>query len=129
MPITDREKSEVDAANLSGKQPIAFVHGLWLLANSWENWRAYFEELGYSTIAPGWPDDPETIEEALARPEVFAGKSINDICFHLAEVVKGLKGGETIVTGPFKALRTIKPDDAVILEKPKKEEEGRRSAG
>ncbi|HEX5714940.1 MAG TPA: efflux RND transporter periplasmic adaptor subunit, partial [Thermoanaerobaculia bacterium] len=38
------------------------------------------------------------------------------------EVVKGLKGGETVVTGPFKALREIKPDDAVIPEKPKKGE-------
>ncbi|HET9227467.1 MAG TPA: hypothetical protein VFR31_12420, partial [Thermoanaerobaculia bacterium] len=42
------------------------------------------------------------------------------------EVVKGLKGGETVVTGPFKALRTLNPGDAVILEKPKKEGEGRR---
>ena len=33
------------------------------------------------------------------------------------EVVSGLKGGETIVTGPFKALRTLKPGDAV---KPRK---------
>ena len=38
------------------------------------------------------------------------------------EVVKGLKGGETVVTGPFKALREIKPGDAVIPEKPKKGE-------
>lgn len=41
------------------------------------------------------------------------------------EVVKGLKGGETVVTGPFKALRSINPGDAVVLEKPKKGE-GRR---
>ncbi|HEX6862893.1 MAG TPA: hypothetical protein VF414_08765, partial [Thermoanaerobaculia bacterium] len=38
------------------------------------------------------------------------------------EVMKGLEGGETVVTGPFKALREIKPGDAVILEKPKKGE-------
>ena len=42
------------------------------------------------------------------------------------EVVKGLKGGETVVTGPFKALREINPGDAVIPEKPKKDGEGRR---
>ena len=90
MPITDREKSEVDAANLSGKQPVAFIHGLWLLPNSWDAWRSHFEDLGYSTLAPGWPDDPDTIEQALANPDAFAGKSINDICTHLAEVLKGL---------------------------------------
>ncbi len=35
------------------------------------------------------------------------------------EVLSGLKGGETLITGPFKALRTLKPDDAVRLVKPK----------
>lgn len=41
------------------------------------------------------------------------------------EVISGLKGGETVITGPFKALRTLNPGDAVALEKPKKGE-GRR---
>jgi HlyD family secretion protein len=43
------------------------------------------------------------------------------------EVLDGLKGGETVITGPFKALRALNPGDAVVLEKPKKEE-GRRPA-
>ncbi|HEV2853295.1 MAG TPA: efflux RND transporter periplasmic adaptor subunit [Thermoanaerobaculia bacterium] len=43
------------------------------------------------------------------------------------EVTSGLKGGETVITGPFKALRTLNPGDAVALEKPKKGE-GRRPA-
>jgi HlyD family secretion protein len=37
------------------------------------------------------------------------------------EVVDGLKGGETIITGPFRALRTLKPGDAVKLEAKKQE--------
>jgi len=36
------------------------------------------------------------------------------------QVVSGLKEGEEIVTGPFKALRTIKDGDAVVAEKEKK---------
>jgi HlyD family secretion protein len=43
------------------------------------------------------------------------------------EVISGLKGGETVITGPFKALRTLNPGDAVTLEKPK-EGEGRGPA-
>ena len=35
------------------------------------------------------------------------------------EVVEGLKGGETLITGPFKALREIKPGDLVKVEKAK----------
>jgi HlyD family secretion protein len=33
------------------------------------------------------------------------------------EVVEGLQGGETVVSGPFRALRTLKPGDAVAAEK------------
>jgi len=34
------------------------------------------------------------------------------------EVVSGLAGGERIVTGPFRALRSLKPADPVREEKP-----------
>jgi len=38
------------------------------------------------------------------------------------EVVSGLQGGETLITGPFKSLRTLKPGDAVKVEEKKKED-------
>ena len=31
-------------------------------------WRDLFEENGYTTLAPGWPDYPKTIEEANQAP-------------------------------------------------------------
>ncbi len=34
------------------------------------------------------------------------------------EVVSGLKGGETVITGPFRVLRALKPDERVKVEKP-----------
>jgi hypothetical protein len=37
--ITDYEQNEVDQANRSGKTPVAFIHGLWLLPSSWDRWR------------------------------------------------------------------------------------------
>jgi HlyD family secretion protein len=36
------------------------------------------------------------------------------------EVVSGLRGGETLIIGPFKSLRTLKPGDAVKVEEKKK---------
>jgi HlyD family secretion protein len=39
------------------------------------------------------------------------------------EVTDGLKGGETLITGPFKSLRTLKPGDAVKPEEKKKDGE------
>jgi HlyD family secretion protein len=43
------------------------------------------------------------------------------------EVTDGLKGGESLITGPFKSLRSLKPGDVVQLEKPKKGAPGRPS--
>jgi non-heme chloroperoxidase len=98
MALTQREQSEVDAANESGKQAVVFVHGLWLLANSWADWRALFEERGYATAAPGWPDDPETTADGVADPDAFAGKGIGQITDHYVEVI-GQLGRRPIVIG------------------------------
>jgi pimeloyl-ACP methyl ester carboxylesterase len=72
--VTPREAEQVERANASGKTPVVFIHGLWLLASSWDRWAEVFEEAGYAAVTPSWPDDPETIDEARAHPEVFAGK-------------------------------------------------------
>src|SRR5262249_32824384 len=77
--LTTDEQESIERANASGLQPVVFVHGLWLLSSSWDAWRQFFEEHGYTTIAPGWPDDPETIEEANEHPEVFAHKHIKQV--------------------------------------------------
>ena len=46
-----------------------------------------FEEAGYAPLTPGWPDDPETVEEANAHPEVFADKSVGQVADHFADVI------------------------------------------
>jgi len=70
--VTEHEAEQVDRANESGRQAVVFVHGLRLLPSSWDRWRGVFEEAGYAALAPGWPDDPDTVEEAHANPEIFA---------------------------------------------------------
>jgi non-heme chloroperoxidase len=77
--ITEHEAEQVERANASRLTPVVFVHGLWLLPSSWDRWAAMFEEAGFVAVRPGWPDDPETVEEAEAHPEVFAHKSIGQI--------------------------------------------------
>ena len=95
---------QVARANDSGKQPVAFVHGLWLLPSSWDRWATVFEEAGYVAVTPDWPDDPETVEEAQARPEVFAGKSIGDIADHVSEALGGLDRKAALVGHSFGGL-------------------------
>src|SRR5919109_1512833 len=85
--IPERESMEIEAANASGATPVVFIHGLWLLPSSWANWADFFEEAGYAPLTPNWPDDPETVEEARANPEVLARKTLKQIADHTADVI------------------------------------------
>jgi pimeloyl-ACP methyl ester carboxylesterase len=85
--ITERETQQVEQANASGRAPVVFIHGLWLLPSSWDNWARLFEEAGYAALTPSWPDDPETVEQARANPQVLAKKTLGQIADHTAEVI------------------------------------------
>jgi pimeloyl-ACP methyl ester carboxylesterase len=84
---TQRETQQIEQANASGRTPVVFIHGLWLLPSSWDRWAQLFEEAGYAAVTPSWPDDPETVEEARANPDVFAKKSLSQVADHTAEVI------------------------------------------
>jgi non-heme chloroperoxidase len=90
MAISEREKREVEAANVSGNTPVVFIHGLWLLPSSWDRWAEFFTEAGYAPLTPDWPDDPETVEKARANPEVLAKKTLGQIADHTTGIVRGL---------------------------------------
>jgi pimeloyl-ACP methyl ester carboxylesterase len=102
--ISPREQKEIDLANRSGLEPVVFVHGLWLLAGSWDRWRRLFEEGGYATLAPSWPDDPETVEEARRHPEVFAHKRVEQVAGHFADVIGQLRSAPAIIGHSFGGL-------------------------
>ena len=85
--ISERENREIEAANASGNTPVVFIHGLWLLPSSWANWADFFEQAGYAPLTPDWPDDPETVEEARANPDVLANKTLKQVADHTADVI------------------------------------------
>jgi non-heme chloroperoxidase len=102
--LTTQEQQQIDRANTEGKQPIMFVHGLWLLASSWDKWRAFFEEQGYTTLAPGWPDDPQTVADATDDPEVFADKRLKQVTDHYADAIRQLKTKPAVIGHSFGGL-------------------------
>jgi pimeloyl-ACP methyl ester carboxylesterase len=102
--ITQHEAEQIDTANASGLTPVAFVHGLWLLANSWDQWRDVFAAGGYATLAPGWPDDPTTVKEGNEHPEKFARKSVGQIADHLDAVIKKLTTPPVLIGHSFGGL-------------------------
>src|SRR6476660_2609108 len=90
MEITDQEREQIERANATTKTPVVFIHGLWLLPSSWDNWVEVFEEAGYVGLTPTWPDDPETVEGARAEPEVLANKTLKQIADHTTKVIQAL---------------------------------------
>ena len=95
---------QLERANASGLAPIVFIHGLWLLPSSWNRWATVFEEAGYTTVSPGWPDDPDTVEEANAHPEVFAHKSVGEVADSYAEVIGRLDKKPALIGHSFGGL-------------------------
>jgi pimeloyl-ACP methyl ester carboxylesterase len=67
--------------------PVVFVHGLWLHSTSWRPWIDLFRDEGYDPSAPGWPGDPDTVEEARQNPESVAGY---DVVEHYAALIAAL---------------------------------------
>ncbi len=100
------DEQQIDQANASGLTPAVFIHGLWLLPSSWDRWAEVFAQAGYTPVLPGWPDDPETVDEANAHPEVFAGKTVGQVADHLSDLVGKLNKKPAVIGHSFGGLLT-----------------------
>jgi len=106
MTVTELEATQVDEANRSGRQPVVFIHGLWLLPSSWDRWAEVFADAGYTPLTPGWPDDPTTVQEATAIPEAFANKTIGQVADHFCDVIARLERKPAVIGHSFGGLLT-----------------------
>jgi len=100
------DQEQVDRANATDRAPVVFIHGLWLLPSSWNRWADVFDQAGFVALTPGWPDDPQTTEEAKAHPEVFANKTIGQVADHYASVIGKLKKKPAVIGHSFGGLLT-----------------------
>jgi non-heme chloroperoxidase len=104
--ISKYESEQIEKANATGLEAVVFIHGLWLLPSSWDRWVTVFEQAGYAALTPGWPDDPQTVEQANAKPEVFAHKSVGQVADHFGEVIGKLRKKPAVVGHSFGGLLT-----------------------
>lgn len=95
---------QIAHANQSGSRPVVFIHGLWLLPSSWDRWAQVFANAGYAPVSPCWPDDPDTVEEANANPEVFADKTIGQVADHYTQVIGQLTRKPAVIGHSFGGL-------------------------
>jgi pimeloyl-ACP methyl ester carboxylesterase len=83
------------------KMPVVFIHGLWLHATSWGPWASLFHNAGYEPVAPGWPGDPGTVEEARADPGALADHGIDDVTAHYARIIGEMPAPPVIIGHSF----------------------------
>jgi len=102
--VDETVSAQVEHANASGLTPVVFIHGLWLLPTSWQRWTELFAGAGLAPVTPGWPDDPATVAEARAHPEVFAGKTVRQVADHTATVIARLEKKPAVVGHSFGGL-------------------------
>ncbi len=102
LPASAHE--QIARANATDRTPVVFIHGLWLLPSSWDRWATVFADAGYEPLTPGWPDDPETVEQANAHPEVFAGKTVGQVADHYCAIIEQLNKKPALVGHSFGGL-------------------------
>jgi len=95
---------EIERANATGRTPVVFIHGLWLLPSSWDRWAEVFEEAGYTAVKPGWPDDPTTVALAKEHPDVFANKGVGQVAEHFTREIARLKKKPAVIGHSFGGL-------------------------
>jgi pimeloyl-ACP methyl ester carboxylesterase len=85
-------------------RPVVFIHGLWLHADSWENWIVLFREHGYDSIAPSWPGVAPTVDEARRRAREAGGVGIEDVVRHYAGLMRVLPEMPIVIGHSFGGL-------------------------
>jgi len=72
---------------------VLFVTGAFVTHHCWDEWRVYFENRGYTTLAPAWPFKDATAAELRARQPHdvdLARLTLAELVDHYADIAKGL---------------------------------------
>jgi pimeloyl-ACP methyl ester carboxylesterase len=86
---------------MTTKNPILFIHGLWLHSTSWAPWEAYFEEAGYGAASPRWPGEPESVTDARANPELVENMGIDVVTDHMASIIDSMAVAPILIGHSF----------------------------
>lgn len=90
--------------NNSTRNPIVFVHGLWLHGESWNKWIEFFRANGYEAVAASWPGDAKSTEATRRNADAVAGFGVSEIADHIAGQLKAFKQKPILIGHSFGGL-------------------------
>ncbi len=87
--------------HVKNNQPntIVFITGAFLHHSCWNNWRAFFESQGYTTIAPPWPykdTSPEVLRNSHPNAEI-ASNRLSKLTDYYYDIVSQLPGNPILI--------------------------------
>ncbi|HMG67339.1 MAG TPA: alpha/beta hydrolase [Chitinophagaceae bacterium] len=86
------------------KNPIVFIHGLWMHSSTWKPWMQFFAQHGYESINPDWPGDGATVEASRANPKAIANHTIKEVADGYAKVIATLPSKPILIGHSFGGL-------------------------
>jgi pimeloyl-ACP methyl ester carboxylesterase len=72
---------------------VVFVTGAFVHHSGWNQWKAYFEEKGYTTLNPAWPFKDASVQELRDRQPNDTGLAnlrLDELVEHYAKIVRAL---------------------------------------
>ena len=82
-------------------------HGAWVTPHCWDPFISYFEQQGYTCLAPTWPHKDKSIEELRRNPPAkLAGLGVQEIVDHYAAIVKAQEEPPILIGHSFGGLFT-----------------------
>jgi pimeloyl-ACP methyl ester carboxylesterase len=90
----------------NGPDTVVLIHGLWMTALSWENWKARYEAKGYKVIARSWPGMEGDLEELRRDPSSLGKLGVSDVVDHYEAIIQELDRPPIIMGHSFGGLMT-----------------------
>ena len=86
------------------KNPIVFIHGLWMHSSTWKPWMQFFAQHGYECLNPDWPGDGATVEESRGNTKAIANHGIKEVADGYARVIATLPEKPILIGHSFGGL-------------------------
>lgn len=86
---------------------VVFVTGAFVHHSSWDAWKTYFEEQGYTAIAPAWPHknaSPQVLRDRQPKDTGLAHLRMNEVVEHYARIIRELPEKPLLVGHSFGGL-------------------------
>jgi hypothetical protein len=79
----------------NGPKTILFITGAFVGNNCWDSWKTYFEQKGFTTLAPPWPHKDASVTELRSRhphgDKELARLTIEELLAHYENIIKSLE--------------------------------------